>query len=90
MIYNTEMFEVSDAAKFKDAIDSLRAALTDAGGTEIKVFRHVVQPNRVMASMWWPDAESCRAFGRDHEEEFETRLVPLVTSMQPEDLWQEL
>jgi hypothetical protein len=88
MIYNTETFEVSDVARFRDAMDSLRALLIEAGGTDIRLFRNVDEPNRVLASMWWPNAESCRAFARDHEEEFGGTVGPLIASHQPEDLWE--
>jgi hypothetical protein len=89
IIYNTEVFDVSDVAKFKQAVESLRASLTEAGATDVRLFRHVEQPNRVLATMWWPDAESCRKFARDNEQEFESVLAPLMTSMQPEDLWED-
>jgi hypothetical protein len=90
MIYNTETFEVSDVARFKEAMDSLRAALTEAGGADVRLFQHVNEPNRVLASMWWPDAESCRAFAHNHEEEFRATVGPLISSHQPEDLWEQI
>jgi hypothetical protein len=90
MIYNTETFDVSDVAQFQAAIESLRDALTDAGGTDIRVFRHAETANRVLVTMWWPDAQACRRFAREHEEEFGARIGPLVTAMQPEELWEAL
>jgi hypothetical protein len=90
MIYNTEIFEVSDIDKFKRALESLRGALTEAGGTELRIFRSVDDPTKVLAAMYWPDAESCRAFARDRKAEVESTLRPALTSHQPEDLWEEI
>jgi hypothetical protein len=90
MIYNTEIFEVSDATKFKRALESLRGALTEAGGTHLRIYRCLDDPTKVLASMYWPDVESCRAFARDHEEEVEATLRPSLRSHQPEDLWEEI
>jgi heme-degrading monooxygenase HmoA len=90
MIYNTEIFEVSDVSEFKRALESLRGALTEAGGTEIRVYRCVDDPTKVLAAMYWPDAESCRAFARDHEAEVGSALRPSLTSHEPEELWEEI
>jgi len=90
MIYNTEIFEVSDIDEFKRALESLRGALTEAGGTELRIFRCVDDPTKVLAAMYWPEAESCRAFAHDREAEIESTLRPALTSHQPEDLWEEI
>jgi hypothetical protein len=88
MIYNTEIFEVSDVDEFTRALESLRSALTEAGGSELRVFRCVDNPNKVLAAMYWPDAESCRAFARDCQADVESTLRPTLMSRQPEDLWE--
>jgi hypothetical protein len=90
MIYNTEIVEVSDVTEFKRALESLRGALTEAGGTELRIYRCVDEPTKVLAAMYWPDAESCRAFARDHEREVEAILRPSLNSHQPEELWEEM
>jgi hypothetical protein len=90
MIYNTEVFAVLDVGEFKRALESLRGALTEAGGTEIRVYRCVDDPTKVLAAMYWPDAESCRAFARDHEGEVDSALRPLLTSHEPDELWEEI
>ena len=90
MIYNTEIFEVSDIDEFKRALESLRGALTEAGGTDLRIFRCVDDPTKVLAAMYWPDAESCRAFARDHEAEVESTLRRSLTSHQPEHLWEQI
>jgi hypothetical protein len=90
IIYNTEVFQVSDVDEFKRALESLRTALTKAGSTELRIFRSVDDPKKVLVSMYWPDAESCRAFARDRETEVESTLRPALMSHQPEDLWEEI
>jgi heme-degrading monooxygenase HmoA len=90
MIYNTEIFEVSDINEFKRALESLRGAMSEAGGTELRIYRCVDNPTKVLAAMYWPDAASCRAFARDYEAEVEYTLRPALTSHQPEDLWEEI
>ncbi len=71
-------------------LESLRGALTEAGGTEIRVYRCVDDPTKVLAAMYWPDAESCRAFARDHEAEVNSALRPSLESHEPEELWEEI
>jgi hypothetical protein len=90
MIYNTEIFEVSDINAFRRALESLREAMSEAGGTDLRVYRCVDNPNKALAAMYWPDAESCRAFTRDHDAEVRSILRPALMSHQPEDLWEEI
>jgi hypothetical protein len=90
MIYNTEIFEVSDFNEFKRALESLRGAMSEAGGTELRIYRCIDDPTKVLSAMYWPDAESCRAFARDYEAEVESTLRAALTSHQPEDLWEEI
>jgi hypothetical protein len=90
MIYNTEIFEVSDVSEFKRGVESLRGALTEAGGTGIRVYRCVDDPTKVLAAMYWPDAESCRVFARDHEAEVDSALRHSLMSHEPEELWEEI
>jgi hypothetical protein len=90
VIYNTEIFEVSDLSRFKRGLESLRGALSEAGGTEIRVYRSVDDPTKVLAAMYWPDAESCRAYARDHRAEVDSALRPSLTSHEAEELWEEI
>ena len=90
MIYNTEIFEVSDINEFKHALAILREAMSEAGGTDLRIYRCVDDPTKVLAAMYWPDAESCRAFTRDHKIEVDSILRPALTSHQPEGLWEEI
>jgi len=90
MIYNTEIFEVPDVDEFRRAVDALRGALTGAGATDVRVYRCVDDPTKVLAAMYWPDAQSCRAFALDRAADVEAILRPALTSHQPEDLWQEI
>src|SRR5262245_118139 len=90
MIYNTEIFEVSDVGEFTRALERLRGPMTEAGGTDLRIYRSVDDPTKVLAAMSWPDAESCRAFAREHEGEVKSILRPVLTSHQPEDLWEEI
>ena len=90
MIYNTEIFEVADVSEFKRALDSLRSAMTKAGGTDIRLYRCIDDPNKVLAAIYWPDAESCRAFAREHQAEVESALRPSLMSHEPEELWEEI
>jgi hypothetical protein len=90
MIYNTEIFEVPDVGDFTRALERLRGPLTEAGGTDLRVYRGVDDPTKVLVAMSWPDAESCRSFARDREREVESILGPVLTTHEPEDLWEEI
>ena len=90
MIYNTEVFEVTDVNDFRRALESLRAAMTSAGATGLRLYRSVDDPTKVLAGMFWPDAETCRAFSVDHAAEIESILRPALISHQPEELWEEI
>ena len=90
MIYNTEIFEVADVDEIRRAFEGLRGALTEAGGTDLRIYRNVDDPTKVLAAMHWPDAASCRAFTLDHAAEVDAVLRPALTTHQPEDLWEEI
>jgi heme-degrading monooxygenase HmoA len=90
VIYNTQVFEFSDVQKAKDAWYSFRDSLEAGGGSDIHLFRNVENPNRILATMWWDSAESCRQWAKQHEDEAMQRLGDVTTSMEPEFLWEEL
>jgi heme-degrading monooxygenase HmoA len=89
MIFNTEVFEFSDPEKAKEAWLSFRQSLEAAGGSDIRLFRNVENPNQVMGTMWWDKAESCRRWGQEHEKEVMEALGTVTKSMEPEYLWEE-
>ena len=62
MIYDTEIFEITDLAKFKNVLDSYRPAMTDMGATDVRLFANLEDPNQVFLNMLWPSVEVCRAF----------------------------
>ena len=90
MIYNTQVFEFSDVGRAKEAWLSFRESLEAAGGSDIRVFRNVDNPNQVLATMWWTSAEACRSWGPEHETEVMSKLGDLTRSMEPELLWEEV
>src|SRR5262249_24125943 len=90
MIYNTEIFEVSDVGEFTRALERLRGPMTEAGGTDLPIYRAVDDPTNVLAAVSRPDAGACPAFAREHEGEVKSILRPVLTSHQPEDLWEEI
>jgi heme-degrading monooxygenase HmoA len=90
VIYNTEVFEVSDVLRFKEAMESFRQSWEEAGGSDIRIFRNVDKPNQVFTSMWWETAEACRRWGAEHYEEVMKAAEGIVSSMEPEDLWEEV
>lgn len=90
MIYNTEVFEVSDVQRFKEAMESFRQSWEKAGGSDIRIFRNVDKPNQAFTSMWWETAEACRRWGAEHMEEVMKAAEGIVTSMEPEFLWEEI
>jgi heme-degrading monooxygenase HmoA len=89
MIYNTQVFEFSNAEQAKEAWLSFRESLEAAGGSEIRVFRNVDNPNQALATMWWDSAESCRRWAQEHESEAMEKLGGATKSMEPEFLWEE-
>jgi hypothetical protein len=89
VIYNTEVFEVTDAGRFKGVLDQLRASVEAVDGSDVRVFRNVDNPNQVFLAMWWPSAETCRTWAAEHTDEFMKAAEGVVTSMEPEFLWEE-
>ena len=89
MIYNTEVFEFSDPEKAKEAWLGFRESLEAAGGSDIRVFRNVENPNQVLATMWWDSPDSCRKWGADHTDEVMEAMGSVTESMEPEYLWEE-
>jgi heme-degrading monooxygenase HmoA len=90
VIYNTEVFEVSDVQRFKEAMEGFRQSWEEAGGSDIRIFRNADKPNQVFTSMWWETAEACRQWGAEHMEEVMKASEGIVTSMEPESLWEEI
>jgi heme-degrading monooxygenase HmoA len=90
VIYNTEVFEVSDAAKAKDAWLTFKESLEAAGGSDVRVYRNVDNPSQILATMWWDTAEHCRAWGAEHGEEAFAALGDNIKDAQPEQLWEEV
>jgi heme-degrading monooxygenase HmoA len=89
VIYNTEVFEFSDVERAKEEWLSFRESLEAAGGSDIRMFRNVDNPNQVLATMWWESAEACRRWGSEHESEAMQKLGDVTRSMEPEFLWEE-
>ena len=90
MIYETEEFEVSDVDGFVRAFEGFRSAFEGAGATDHRVFRHTGEPNRVLATIQWPDLESCHAFAREHEAEFQSTFGPVIVAASPSEQWEAL
>ena len=90
MIYNTEVFEVLDVQRFKEAMESFRQSWEEAGGSDIRIFRNIDVPKQVFTSMWWESAEACRRWGAEHMAEVMEAAEGIVTSMDPEFLWEEI
>jgi heme-degrading monooxygenase HmoA len=89
VIYNTEVFEFSDVEQAKEKWLSFRESLEAAGGSDIRMFRNVDNPNQVLATMSWESAEACRGWGSAHEAEVMQQLGDVTRSMEPEFLWEE-
>ena len=89
MFFNTEVFEVSDPDRFREAILSFRESLEAAGDKDVRVFRNVAKPNQVFSTMWWPTVEACHGWAAAHGEEVMKASEGIVTSMEPEFLWEE-
>ena len=49
VIYNTEIFEVADVNDLRRALESLRDVMTDAGGTDLRIYQSVDDPTKVLA-----------------------------------------
>ena len=89
MFFNTEVFEVSDADAFKEAMMGFRESLEASGGSDVRVFRNVEKPNQVFTTMWWPSVEACHQWAAENGEQVMKAAQGIVTSMEPEFLWEE-
>ena len=89
-VFNTEVFQVKDVAGFKAAIEKMRPSLEAGGASDIRVFRQVGNAAKVIITAWWPTAEACRTYARDHEAEFMSILMPQVTEAEAEYVWEQV
>jgi len=89
VIYNTEVFEFTDPEKAKEVWLTFKESLEAAGGSDIRVFRNVDNPNQVFATMWWTSAEACRAWGAEHTDEVMQRMGDITKAAESEQLWEE-
>jgi heme-degrading monooxygenase HmoA len=90
MIYNTETFDVSDADRFKEIVEGFRDSVEASGGSDLRFYRNVDNPNQVLATTWWSTAEACRSWAAQHGEEAFKKLGEVMTSADPEFLWDEI
>ena len=51
VIYDTEVFEVSDAGRFKRSLGRSGNRLA-SGGSDVRLYRNVDNPNQVLVAMW--------------------------------------
>jgi hypothetical protein len=71
--FNTEVFEVSDAGRFKEAMMKFQESLEGAGGSDVRVFRNVDKPNQVFTTMWWPSVKACHTWAGERRGGHESR-----------------
>lgn len=89
MIFNTQVYEVIDLAKAQEFIASLIDLFAQEGGSDIRMFRNIDQPDKVIFTMWWTSAEACQSFPEKHGAEF-APMESFVKSYEPEQLWEEV
>jgi hypothetical protein len=64
VFFNTEVFEVSDADAFKEAMMGFRESLEASGGSDVRVFRNVEKPNQVFTGHLVAKCRSVPPMGR--------------------------
>lgn len=89
MVFNTQIYEVTDLAKAQQFMASVKELLEQEGGSDIRMFRNIDQPEQVIFTMWWTDAEACRSFPKKHEAEF-APMEAFVRSYESEKLWEDV
>jgi heme-degrading monooxygenase HmoA len=89
VIFNTEVFEVSDPTRFKEIMLTFTESVESGGGSDVRIFRNVDNPNQVFTSMWWETAEQCRNWAANYGEDAFKKLGEATKSADPEFLWEE-
>lgn len=90
MIFVTDSISVSDASKIKELFDEIRNAAEQAGASDLKVFKSLNNPNKILTTAWWPNHDALHAFEEKMGPEFNQKIESIKQSEWEEDAWQEL
>lgn len=90
MIFVTDSITVSDVTKVKQLFDQVRAAAEQAGARDLKVFRSLNNPNKVLTTAWWPNHDALHAFEESVGPEFNAKIQSVKQSEWDEDAWEEI
>jgi hypothetical protein len=88
LIYNTQLFEFTDAQRAKEAWLSFESRLRPVDQTSACSGTSITRTT-ALATMWWDSAEACRRWAQEHESEAMEKLGGVTKSMEPEFLWEE-
>ncbi len=90
MIFVTDTITVSDVTKVKQLFDQVRATAEQAGARDLKVFKSLNNPNKVLTTAWWPNHDALHAFEEQVGPQFNTQIEPVKQSEWDEDAWEEI
>lgn len=90
MIFVTDSITVSDTAKIKELMDEVRGKAEQQGAKDLKVFRSVNNPNKVLTTAWWPNHDALHAFEEKVGPTFNDKIQSVKQSEWDEDAWEEI
>lgn len=71
-------------------MDEVKAQAEEAGARDLKVFKSVNNPNKVLTTAWWPNHDALHAFEEKVGPQFNTQIESIKQSDWDEDAWEEL
>ena len=90
MIFVTDSITVSDVNALKAAMDEIKSQAEEAGAKDLKVFKSVNNPNKVLTTAWWPNHDSLHAFEEKVGYEANAKIESIKQSDWEEDAWEEI
>lgn len=90
MIFVTDSITVSNVNAMKMAMDEIKGQAEEAGAKDLKVFKSLNNPNKVLTTAWWPNHGVLHAFEEKVGESTNSKIESIKQSEWDEEAWEEI
>ncbi|OGG13563.1 hypothetical protein A2773_02850 [Candidatus Gottesmanbacteria bacterium RIFCSPHIGHO2_01_FULL_39_10] len=90
MIFVTDSITVSDVNALKLAMDDIKSEAEQAGAKDLKVFKSINNPNKVLTTAWWPSHDALHEFEGKIGPSANAKIESIKQSDWDEDAWEEI
>lgn len=90
MVFVTDSITVSDPDKLVSLLKEAETSAKEAGATELKVYKSVNNPNKVMMTALWPSHDALHQYEEKMGDEFNDKISDIKQGEWDEDAWQEV